>query len=211
MEKLIESGAVSGVYDVTTTEWADELCGGTLSAGSTRLDAAGKAGVPAVVAPGCLDMANFGERESVPSQFEGRNFYIHNPQVTLMRTDADENAALGKVIADKVNTYTAGAAVYLPTKAVSVISADGQPFHDAEADAALFGAIKENLDDRVSLVEMDCEINDPAFAKACAEALLTMLSRSPCSSSRVPARLSYQRLVPRKIWKKASTGPGSRS
>ena len=92
-----------------------------------------------------------------------------------MRTDAGENADLGKILAEKVNAYTAGAAVYLPTKAVSVISAEGQPFYDAEADAALFGAIKGNLREGVPLVEMDCEINDPAFAKACAEALLEML------------------------------------
>jgi uncharacterized protein (UPF0261 family) len=175
MESLIESGMVKGVLDITTTEWADELVGGTLTAGPTRLDAAAKAGVPAVVVPGCVDMVNFGERDSVPSKFEGRNFYIHNPQVTLMRTNVEENAAIGKILAEKVNTYTAGAAVYLPLKAVSVISAEGQSFHDADADAALFGAIKENLRADVPLVEMDCKINDPEFAKACAEALLGML------------------------------------
>ena len=120
-------------------------------------------------------MVNFGERGSVPEQFEGRNFYIHNPQVTLMRTNARENAALGKILAEKVNAYCAGAAVYLPTRAVSVISAKGQPFHDAEADAALFATIRENLSDSVPLVELDCEINDPEFARACAEALLGML------------------------------------
>lgn len=176
MESLIESGMVKGVLDITTTEWADELVGGTLSAGPTRLDAAAKAGVPAVVVPGCVDMVNFGERDSVPAKFEGRNFYIHNPQVTLMRTNAEENAALGKIIANKVNTYTTGAAVLLPLKAVSVISAVGEPFYDADADAALFGAIKENLSERVALVEMDCKINDPAFAKACAETLLRLLN-----------------------------------
>lgn len=175
MESLIESGMVAGVLDITTTEWADELVGGTLSAGPTRLDAAAKAKVPAVVVPGCVDMVNFGERGSVPEQFEGRNFYIHNPQVTLMRTNARENAALGKILAEKVNAYCAGAAVYLPTRAVSVISAKGQPFHDAEADAALFATIRENLSDSVPLVELDCEINDPEFARACAEALLGML------------------------------------
>ena len=175
MESLIESGMVAGVLDITTTEWADELVGGTLTAGPTRLDAAAMAGVPAVVVPGCVDMVNFGERESVPEKFAGRNFYIHNPQVTLMRTDAGENAELGKILAEKVNAYTAGAAVLLPTKAVSVISAEGQPFHDADADTALFGAIRENLKIAVPLVEMDCEINDPDFARACAEALLGML------------------------------------
>ena len=100
MEALIESGMVKGVLDITTTEWADELTGATLSAGPTRMDAMSKAKVPAVVSPGCLDMANFGERDSVPEKFEGRNFYIHNPQVTLMRTNAEECAELGKIIAE---------------------------------------------------------------------------------------------------------------
>lgn len=177
MESLIESGMVAGVVDITTTEWADELVGGTLSAGPGRLDAAAKAQVPAVVVPGCVDMVNFGERDSVPAKFEGRNFYIHNPQVTLMRTDMEESAQLGKILAEKVNAYSAGAAVLLPTKTVSVIGAAGQPFHDPEADAALFGAIRENLGEGVRLVEMDCEINDPAFAVACAEALLELLER----------------------------------
>ena len=175
MESLIESGMVAGVLDITTTEWADELVGGTLTAGPTRLDATAKAGVPAVVVPGCVDMVNFGERDSVPEKYEGRNFYIHNPQVTLMRTDSEENAELGKILAQKVNAYSAKAAVYLPTKAVSVISSEGQPFYDADADAALFGAIRANLKEGVPLVEMDCEINDPEFARACAEALLAML------------------------------------
>jgi uncharacterized protein (UPF0261 family) len=175
MEALIESGMVAGVLDITTTEWADELVGGTLSAGPQRLDAAALAKVPAVVVPGCVDMVNFGERDSVPAKFEGRTFYIHNPQVTLMRTSVEENAQLGKILAEKVNAYTAGAALLLPTKTVSVIGAEGQPFHDAAADAALFTSIREHLDAGVRLVEMDCAINDPAFAKACAKALLDIL------------------------------------
>jgi uncharacterized protein (UPF0261 family) len=176
METLIADGLISGVLDITTTEWADELVGGTLSAGPTRLDAAGEAGIPAIVTPGCLDMANFGGRETVPEQYEGRNFYIHNPQVTLMRTTPEECAELGKILAEKVNAYTAPVTVLLPTKAISIISAEGQPFYDAEADAALFAAIKENLNDSIPLIEVDAEINDPAFSKACAEALLQNLS-----------------------------------
>src|SRR5678816_4377596 len=103
MESLIESGMVSGVLDVTTTEWADELVGGVLGAGPTRLEAAGKMKVPAIVAPGCLDMVNFGERATVPAKFAGRTFYQHNPQVTLMRTTPEECAELGRILADKVN------------------------------------------------------------------------------------------------------------
>ncbi len=175
MESLIESGMVKGVFDVTTTEWADELCGGTLSAGPTRLEAAGKMGIPTVVAPGCLDMVNFGERGSVPAEFEGRNFYIHNPQVTLMRTNAEESTKLGSVLAEKVNAYTGPVAVLLPLKAISIISAEGQAFYDAEADAALFEAIRSGLREDVQLVEVDAAINDAEFSTACVKALLGLL------------------------------------
>ena len=177
MESLIESGMVAGVFDVTTTEWADELVGGTLSAGPERLDAAGKAGLPAIVSPGCLDMANFGERETVPDKYEDRNFYIHNPQVTLMRTTPEECAELGKILAEKVNAYTAPVSVLLPTKAISIISAEGQSFHDPEADAALFDAIRKNLAEKVELIEVDAEINAPEFSSACAQALLKNLNQ----------------------------------
>ncbi len=177
MESLIESGMVAGVLDITTTEWADELVGGTLSAGPERLDAAAKAGVPAIVVPGCLDMANFGERNSLPKRFEERTLYVHNPQVTLLRTNAAECQQLGKILAKKVNTYIAPVTVLLPRKAISVISAAGQPFHDAAADAALFDAITTELKPEIEVQSMDCEINDPAFAKACAEALLRNLQK----------------------------------
>ncbi|MCL4164903.1 UNVERIFIED_CONTAM: hypothetical protein GTU68_048893 [Idotea baltica] len=178
MESLIESGMVEGVLDITTTEWADELTGATLSAGPTRLEATGKAGIPAIVTPGCLDMANFGEPDTVPGKYEGRNFYHHNPQVTLMRTNAEECAQLGKILAEKVNAYTAPVTVLLPTKAISIISAEGQSFYDADADAALFAAIKENLSETVELIEVDAEINAPEFSEACAEALLKNLALS---------------------------------
>jgi uncharacterized protein (UPF0261 family) len=173
MEALIGSGMVAGVLDITTTEWADELVGGVLTAGPERLDAAGEAAVPCVIAPGCLDMVNFGVQESVPKRFTGRNFYIHNPQVTLMRTTPDECAELGEIIAAKVNMFAAPSAVMIPKKAISVISAPGQPFHDAAADRALFAALKR--DARVPVLEFDMEINDPAFARACAEKLLELM------------------------------------
>jgi uncharacterized protein (UPF0261 family) len=175
MESLIESGMVAGVLDITTTEWADELVGGILGAGQTRMDAAAKAGVPSVVTPGCLDMVNFGEPQTVPDKFKGRTFYHHNPQVTLMRTNAEECAALGKIIADKVNACTGPVTVLLPLKAISIISAEGQPFHDAAADAALFNAIRTNVKPGVPVKALDCAINDPAFAAACAQALLAQL------------------------------------
>lgn len=176
MESLIESGMVAGVFDVTTTEWADELVGGVLAAGPDRLEAAGKTGIPAILAPGCLDMVNFGARETVPERFEGRNFYVHNPQVTLMRTSPQECMQLGKILAEKVNTYTAPVSILLPKKAISIISAEGQPFHDPEADEALFSAIRDHLSDKVQLIEVDAEINDPRFAAACTESLLQNLT-----------------------------------
>ncbi len=181
MESLIESGMVAGVLDVTTTEWADELVGGMLGAGPTRLEAAGRAGVPAIVTPGCLDMVNFGERDTVPAKFAGRIFYQHNPQVTLMRTTPEECAELGRILADKVNAYTAPVTVLLPRKGISVISAPGGAFHDAAADASLFTAIKQHLKPGIPLIEMDTTINDPAFARACAESLLAKIRGGPMS------------------------------
>ncbi len=175
MESLIESGMVEGVLDITTTEWADELVGGTLTAGPTRLEAAGASGVPAIVVPGCLDMVNFGERDSVPRRFADRKFYIHNPQVTLMRTNPAECAQLGEILAEKINAYTAPAKVLLPKAAISVIGAEGQPFHDPEADDALFDAIRRHLKSEVEVIELDCKINDPVFAKKCADTLLELL------------------------------------
>jgi uncharacterized protein (UPF0261 family) len=178
MESLIASGLVTGVLDITTTEWADELVGGVLTAGPERLDATAKAKIPAIVAPGCLDMVNFGERATVPAKFAGRTFYQHNPQVTLMRTTAAECTELGRIIAEKVNRYMAPVTVLIPRRAISVISAPGQPFHDPAADSALFNSLRATLRSDIPVVEMDTVINDPAFARACAEALLAQLRRS---------------------------------
>ncbi len=172
MESLIESGLVSGVLDITTTEWADELVGGVLSAGSARLEATGRSGVPAIVVPGCLDMVNFGEPGSIPDRFSHRTFYEHNPQVTLMRTTPEECQELGRILAEKVNAYSAPVSVLIPRKAVSVISAKGQVFFDPNADAALFDAITKNLREDIEVQLLDVEINDPVFARACASALL---------------------------------------
>jgi len=178
MESLIESGMVAGVLDITTTEWADELVGGILTAGPTRLEAAARAGVPAIITPGCLDMVNFGPPESVPAKFKGRNFYQHNPQVTLMRTTPEECAQLAKILADKINLSKGPVAVLIPTKAISVISAPGQKFHDPKADEALFGNLRKNLRKDISIIEMDCAINDAVFAEACVKALLGNVARA---------------------------------
>jgi uncharacterized protein (UPF0261 family) len=172
MESLIESGAVGGVLDITTTEWADELVGGVLNAGPTRLEAAARRGVPAIITPGCLDMVNFGGPESVPDRFRGRTFYQHNPQVTLMRTTAEECATLGRIVAEKVNLSTGPTTVLIPLKAISVVSEAGQPFHDPSADRALFTALRRHLRPAIPVIEVDATINDPVFADACVAALL---------------------------------------
>ena len=177
MESLIEAGMVAGVLDVTTTEWADELVGGFLTAGPTRLEAAAKTGTPAVVTPGCLDMVNFYGPDSIPQQFQGRRFYQHNPQVTLMRTTPEESAELGKILAQKLNASLGPVSVLIPKRAISVISAPGQKFHDPEADCALFDAIKKNLRKDIELLELDTEINAPQFAETCARTLLKNIAK----------------------------------
>jgi uncharacterized protein (UPF0261 family) len=175
MEAIIASGIVAGVLDVTTTEWADELVGGILGAGPHRLEAAARLGVPAVVAPGCLDMVNFGPRDTVPARFRGRTFYEHSPQVTLMRTTAAECRELGRIVAEKLSASVGPVCVEIPRRAISVISAAGQPFADAEADRALFDALRGHLRPGIPCIEHDLEINDPTFATRCANQLLGML------------------------------------
>jgi len=175
MEALIESGMVKGVLDLTTTEWADEITDATLSAGPTRMDAMTKAKVPAVIAPGCLDMANFGQRDTVPKKYADRLFYIHNPQVTLMRTNAEECAKLGEIIAKKANANPAPTAILNPLKTVSVISAEGQPFHDPAADKALFDSIHKHA--TVEVIDYDELINSATYAKAAAHKLLELIKK----------------------------------
>lgn len=177
MEGLVRDGQVAGVLDLTTTELADELVGGVLSAGPERLEAAGRRGVPQVVSLGALDMVNFGPKETVPERFAGRLFHIHNPTVTLMRTTPDENAALGRRIAEVLSRATGPTVVLIPLGGVSALDAPGQPFFDPAADAALFEAVSEGLSGHPSVrVERRPEhINDPAFAEAAARALLELL------------------------------------
>ena len=177
MESLIETGLIAGVLDVTTTEWADELVGGVLSAGPTRLEAAARLGIPAVVSTGCLDMVNFGPPESVPVKFAGRKFYQHNPQVTLMRTTAEECKKLGGILAEKLNLSTGPVTVLLPLRGGSVISAPGGPFHDAAADTAVYNALKSGLRADIAVKELDSVVNDPQFAEACAKELLRNLGK----------------------------------
>ena len=170
MEALVAGGFVAGVLDATTTELADELVGGVLSAGPDRLEAAGAAGVPQVVSLGALDMVNFGPRETVSAAFEGRNLYVHNPTVTLMRTTPAECAELGRIIGRKLSDAPGPTALFIPLGGVSMIAAPGQPFYDAEADAALYAGLRETIGD-VEVHERNEEINDVAFATAMADRL----------------------------------------
>ena len=176
MESLISAGFITGVADITTTEWCDELVGGVLSAGPARLEAATKAGIPQVISCGALDMVNFWAFETVPPRFKKRTLYKHNANVTLMRTIPQECAELGRIIASKVNQATGPTALFIPLKGVSAIDKEGQPFYLPEADAALFEALRRNVRPPVELVELDMHINDPEFAAAMAERLLGMLA-----------------------------------
>jgi uncharacterized protein (UPF0261 family) len=175
MEAFIKDGLIAGVLDITTTELADELVGGVLSAGKDRLTAAGLRGVPQVISLGALDMVNFGPRDTVPEKFKDRRFYQHNPTVTLMRTTPDENDKLGKEIAEKASAARGPTAVLVPLKGVSAIDRDGQPFWWPEADQALFQSIRNWIGPGVKLLELDLHINDPEFAKIAAATLLNNL------------------------------------
>ena len=171
MEALMRSGFITAALDVTTTELADELVGGVLSAGPERLDAAGELGIPQVVSLGALDMVNFGPIESVPAEFRDRLLYRHNPTVTLMRTTPEECAELGRTIARKLNRAQGPLTVFVPLRGVSLIATEGQVFHDPAADEALFGALRETLDPGVDLRELDLDVNDPEFAHTLADRL----------------------------------------
>lgn len=180
MESLVADGLIAGVLDITTTELADELVGGVLSAGPNRLTVAAKCGVPQVISVGALDMVNFSEPQSVPAKFADRKFYQHNPTITLMRTTVEENRKLGEEIGRKVSAATSPACVMLPLQGVSAIDRTGQPFDDPAARQALFAGIRCTLQtsSNVELTEYDGHINDAAFAETAANKLLQLM-KSP--------------------------------
>lgn len=178
MEHLIENGFFTGVLDLTTTEWADELVGGILAAGPHRLEAAAKHQIPQVVSVGAVDMVNFGPKESVPEKFSGRKFYQHNPTVTLMRTTEEENRKIGEMIAEKLNMVDDYTACFLPLKGFSGLDIDGQAFYGPEEDQALIRTLKEKLNSKkVEVIEKDLHLNDEAFAIAAAEKLLQFIEK----------------------------------
>jgi uncharacterized protein (UPF0261 family) len=192
MESLIRERLIAGVLDITTTELADELVGGTLSAGPSRLTAAAECGVPQIVSVGALDMVNFGPLESVPNEFRGRRLHRHNDNITLMRTTPEENWQLGEEIAEKISKSAGPAAVLLPLQGVSAIDCAGQPFDDPAARAALFDGIRSRLAairpnsttagavrPQVELIELNCHINDTVFAEKAARSLLQLIRMQP--------------------------------
>ncbi len=178
MEHLIKGGFIKGVLDLTTTEWCDELVGGVLGAGKNRLEAAGKNNIPQVVSVGALDMVNFGPVDTVPKKFEGRNFYKHNPTVTLMRTTVEENKIIGEKIAEKLNMATGKTALFLPLKGVSMLDEKGQKFYGEEEDKMLFDTLKNRINkDVVEIEELNLAINDKAFGEAAAKKLIDLMSK----------------------------------
>jgi uncharacterized protein (UPF0261 family) len=177
MEGLVDDGFFAGVADVTTTEWCDEVVGGVLSAGPDRLGAAARAGIPQVVSVGALDMVNFGPIETVPERFRERTLYRHNDAVTLMRTTPEECEEIARRIASQLNRGAGPVVVVLPRRGVSAIDAVGKPFHDPDADRALFDTLRASLTPAIRVVEVDAHINDAAFAEVVSAELLAMLEK----------------------------------
>ena len=185
MEDLIADGYVSGVLDVTTTELADELAGGVLSAGPHRLEAAGQKGVPQVVCPGAIDMVNFGPLDCVPEKYKDRRLNVHNANVTLMRTTPEECAQLGRITAQKLNRALGPVVFLMPLRGVSAIDTEGAPFFWPEADRSYLEALKSNLDLRIRLVEVDAHINDPDFALQAANELSGLMDQHRLRTDRL--------------------------
>ena len=177
MEKLIRQGAFSGVLDITTTEWCDQLYGGIMAAGPDRSEAAADCNVPQVVSVGAMDMVTFGPPETVPEYYRNRNLYPHNPMVTIMRTTAEENRELGQVLAGKLNRSKGDTILILPLKGVSAVDAPGKVFHGPEEDRILFDTLRREIHrDKVRLVELDCHINDREFGITAARLLLQLIN-----------------------------------
>lgn len=177
MESTIADGYVSASFDLTTTEIADHVCGGVLDAGADRMMAAARAKIPTILVPGCVDMANFGGIETVPEKYRGRNLYQWNPDVTLMRTNVEENRRIGEMIAAAANASMSQVAVLLPLKGVSMLDSEGGRFWDPAADTACFDAIRQNLNPGIPLTEVDANINDPVFSGKSAETLLDLMNK----------------------------------
>jgi uncharacterized protein (UPF0261 family) len=179
MEALVDEGLVDAVLDITTTEWADTICDGVFNAGEDRLSAAGRQGVPHLIVPGCVDMANFGGMDTVPQRFQNadRVFYEWNPAVTLMRTNIEENQQMGRIFAHKANAASGPVAFLFPLQGVSILDGDGELFCDRAADAAFFDAVRAHIDEGIPVYEADVNINDPAFAARAVEVMLELIAK----------------------------------
>jgi len=184
MENLIRAGQFAGVLDLTTTELADEICGGVLSTGPSRLRGAAQAGVPQVVAPGCLDMVNFWAMDTVPEKYRQRNLYPWNPQVTLMRTTEEENRELGALIAHRLNEATGPISVFIPTRGFSELDIEGGSFWSPQADAAFLDALQTDLRPDIPVTLLDVDVNSPVFSEAMATELIAMMSGRPTRVSK---------------------------
>ena len=180
MESLVKEGLVDAVLDITTTEWADTVCGGVFDAGPERLSAPGQMGIPHLIVPGCVDMANFGGMDTVPDKYKKakRTFYEWNPSVTLMRTNREENEKMGKVFAEKANAAKGPVAFLIPLKGVSILDGDGEQFCDRKADKVMFDIIKASLKEGISVVELDNNINDPEFSAKAVDMMLDLIKQA---------------------------------
>lgn len=180
MESLVSEGLVDAVLDITTTEWADTVCGGVFDAGPQRLDAPGKMGLPHLIVPGCVDMANFGAMETVPQKYKdaGRVFYEWNPSVTLMRTNKEENIQMGRAFAEKANKAKGPVAFLFPLRGVSILDGEGELFCDWEIDRVMFDTIKRDLNTDIKVVEIDCNINDTEFADKAVAMMVDLIKRN---------------------------------
>ncbi len=188
MEGLTDDGLVNASYDLTTTELADFVCGGVMSAGADRMMAAARKGIPTILVPGCVDMANFWGVETMPAKYQqGRKLYKWNPNVTLMRTTVEENVKMGEMIARAANAHTAGkVAILLPLKGVSMLDSPGGEFWDAEADQACYDTIKKLVKSNIPVIEMDANINDPEFADKTVQVLLALIKGETVQPETVP-------------------------
>ena len=179
MEGLIEDGLVNANFDFTTTELADYVCGGVMSAGPDRLMAAAKKGIPTIMVPGCVDMANFWGVETMPPKYQSRKLYKWNPNVTLMRTNVEENTKIGELIARAANAHTTPeVAILIPLKGVSMLDSPGGEFWDVEANQACFNTIKKLVKKGIPIIEIDANINDPVFVDKTVEVLLGMIKHA---------------------------------
>jgi uncharacterized protein (UPF0261 family) len=183
MQRLADEGLLAGLLDLTTTELADEVCGGVFSAGPERVQMGASSAIPVVLAPGCVDMCNFGPRESVPHRYRSRLLYEWNANVTLMRTSVEENRRIGGLIAETANRCAGPAVVLLPLRGVSMLDSKSGPFWDVAADHACFDAIRSQLNKGIPVIELDSNINDPIFADRAAQVFLELSGQSGVTAS----------------------------